>query len=397
MNVTKKGSDITPIPKVEAEKEVVPWGKDYDLTDNIKDLPEGATVEDVTPPNTIDTKKSGPYTGQVKVTFKGGATRIVDVPVEVQKSNAETYNPQGQDIPSKIGDKPSASDGIKNKEELPGGTDYTWEDEPNTDEPGDKQGKVKVEYPDGSSEIVDVTVKVEDNLKLTATPKTQTVIEGKDIKDITAKVNKDGAVITNDQGLTVDGKTLTGKAPKVTWKDDNHESEDVTVTITATVGEGEKAETITDTVTITVQRDTDGDGDPDVTDPDDDNDGIKDEDDKNPKVADNLTLEATPKTQTVIEGQDIKDITAKVNKDGAVITNDQGLTVDGKTLTGKAPKVTWKDDNHESEDVTVTITATVGEGEKAETITDTVTITVQRDTDGDGDPDVTDPDDDNDG
>ncbi|UEA69901.1 Ig-like domain-containing protein [Finegoldia magna] len=429
---------------------------------------------------------------------------------------------EGKDITTNINEMPSAESGIKNKDDLPEGTEYEWKQKPDVSKKGQSSGIITVKYPDGTSMDVTVNVTVNDNipptitaedftavegkeitpvpvttddenakvkvenlpegltynpetkqiegtvpkaedwgdkeektvkatvkavdesgnestkditvtvqrdtdgdgipdvddddddndgikdeddknpkvadkLTLEATPKTQTVIEGQDIKDITAKVNKDGAVITNDQGLTVEGNTLKGKAPTVEWKDDKHETEDVTVTITATKGEGEKAETITETVTITVQRDTDGDGIPDVDDDDDDNDGIKDEDDKNPKVADKLTLEATPKTQTVIEGQDIKDITAKVNKDGAVITNDQGLTVEGNTLKGKAPTVEWKDDKHETEDVTVTITATKGEGEKAETITETVTITVQRDTDGDGIPDVDDDDDDNDG
>ena len=49
VNVTIDGSTITPIPKVEAVAETVKFGGKYDLTDNIKNLPEGATVEDVTP------------------------------------------------------------------------------------------------------------------------------------------------------------------------------------------------------------------------------------------------------------------------------------------------------------------------------------------------------------
>ncbi|MDU3750888.1 MAG: leucine-rich repeat domain-containing protein, partial [Peptoniphilus rhinitidis] len=42
---------ITPVPAInkdDIEKEVVAWGKTIDLTDNIKNLPEGATVTDIT-------------------------------------------------------------------------------------------------------------------------------------------------------------------------------------------------------------------------------------------------------------------------------------------------------------------------------------------------------------
>ncbi|MBS6535411.1 Rib/alpha-like domain-containing protein, partial [Peptoniphilus harei] len=53
VKVVEKAGIVTPVPEInkdDIEKEVVPWGKDVDLTDNIKNLPEGATVEDVTDP-----------------------------------------------------------------------------------------------------------------------------------------------------------------------------------------------------------------------------------------------------------------------------------------------------------------------------------------------------------
>ena len=92
--VQKQAAIITPIPEVEAIDEIVEFGKIYDLTDNIKNLPEKATVEDITEKGTIDTKSSGNYIGKVKVTFENGEARIVRVKVVVNKSLAEKFVPE---------------------------------------------------------------------------------------------------------------------------------------------------------------------------------------------------------------------------------------------------------------------------------------------------------------
>ena len=92
--VQKQAAIITPIPEVEAIDEIVEFGKIYDLTDNIKNLPEKATVEDITEKGTIDTKTSGNYIGKVKVTFENGEARIVRVKVVVNKSLAEKFVPE---------------------------------------------------------------------------------------------------------------------------------------------------------------------------------------------------------------------------------------------------------------------------------------------------------------
>ncbi|MCC2716706.1 Rib/alpha-like domain-containing protein [Finegoldia magna] len=92
--VQKQAAIITPIPEVEAIDEIVEFGKIYDLTDNIKNLPEKATVEDITEKGAIDTKTSGNYIGKVKVTFENGEARIVRVKVVVNKSLAEKFVPE---------------------------------------------------------------------------------------------------------------------------------------------------------------------------------------------------------------------------------------------------------------------------------------------------------------
>ncbi|MSA97999.1 leucine-rich repeat protein [Finegoldia sp. BIOML-A2] len=80
---------IEEIPAVKAEdieKEVVKQGEKIDVTDNIKNLPEKATVKDVTEPK-IDTNKPGKYTAKVELIFANGSKRIVEIPVVVEKKD----------------------------------------------------------------------------------------------------------------------------------------------------------------------------------------------------------------------------------------------------------------------------------------------------------------------
>ena len=83
------------------------------------------------------------------------------------------------------------------------------------------------------------------------------------------------------------------------------------------------------------------------------------------------------------------------NKPGSTITTEtpvNGLTVDGDgNLTGTPTVPSWGDD--EERKVTIPVKVKNGDDE----VTVEVPVTIQRDTDGDGDPDVTDKDDDNDG
>ncbi|TDM36690.1 hypothetical protein ETI10_13695, partial [Macrococcoides goetzii] len=54
--------------------------------------PEGTTVKDVTPADTIDTSKAGNYTGIVEVTYPDGTTQTVEVPVVVTDVPDNTEN-----------------------------------------------------------------------------------------------------------------------------------------------------------------------------------------------------------------------------------------------------------------------------------------------------------------
>lgn len=82
--------EIPAIKEEDIEKEVVKQGEKIALSDNIKNLPEKATVKDLTEPK-IDTNKPGEYTAKVEVTFENGSKRIVEVPVVVE--NKEDVTP----------------------------------------------------------------------------------------------------------------------------------------------------------------------------------------------------------------------------------------------------------------------------------------------------------------
>ena len=87
--------EIVPVPEIKAEdieKEVVKQGEKIDLSDNIKNLPEKATVKDVTEPK-IDTNKPGEYTAKVEITFENGSKRIVEIPVVVEKKKVTPVDP----------------------------------------------------------------------------------------------------------------------------------------------------------------------------------------------------------------------------------------------------------------------------------------------------------------
>ena len=132
----------------------------------VEGLPDGLTFENGkitgTPTTPVEASEEKP---NVTVTYtlvdqNGEKHEQTDIVPLAVKSQADAYDPKGQDQTVEPGEKPKPEDSIANKEDLPDGTEYEWKDTPNTDEPGDKQGKVVVTYPDGSKEEVDVTIHV---------------------------------------------------------------------------------------------------------------------------------------------------------------------------------------------------------------------------------------------
>ncbi|QKF07824.1 hypothetical protein HLV38_06675 [Berryella wangjianweii] len=157
VTVTDQASKFEPRPKpIDTPMGTLPDAKGG--IDNLTELPDGTKAEWEKQP---DVSKPGDATGTVKVTYPDGSSETVDVTVKVI-DQAGKYEPRPKPIDTPMGTLPDAKDGIDNLAELPDGTEAEWEKKPDVSKVGDATGTVKVTYPDGSSETVDVTVKVTD-------------------------------------------------------------------------------------------------------------------------------------------------------------------------------------------------------------------------------------------
>ena len=128
---------------------------------NKADLPANTTYGWTAP---VDTSTPGTTSGTVVVTYPDGSTDQVkvDVIVNDNRTDAEKYTPEGQEVNVNKGETPNPEDGIRNKDDLPEDTKYEWKTPVNTDKPGETPGIIVVTYPDGTTEEVEVKVNVTD-------------------------------------------------------------------------------------------------------------------------------------------------------------------------------------------------------------------------------------------
>ena len=385
----------------------------------ITSVMEKSPLPNVTP----DSKHTIPVT----ITYEDGSTETTDVIVKV-KPQAPTVTPKENGTveitPILTGEGTTTitytgEDNTPQTVTVTKAGDGTWTSSDPTIAV-DANGKVTIpadKVKDGSPVTAQVTSKTTD---LTSQSSTETAgkplevkfgepekaIENKEYtSSIVVTPNKDNSTITAPtvNGLTVNSEGKVTGTPKITDWDGIEDNRDVTIKVTVT-HEGDTP--VTKDIVVNVLRDTDGDGDPDNTDLDDDNDGIPDEQDKNPKVADDLTGTVTPPAP-VREKAAITPVTVVTsNKPGSKITQENpepvnGLSVNGNgELTGTPTVDNWDKDEEERQiNIPVKITKEKDgkTGKEIEEIPVKVPVTILRDTDGDGTPDKEDADDDNDG
>ncbi|MDT9620725.1 Rib/alpha-like domain-containing protein, partial [Lactobacillus mulieris] len=218
----------------------------YDAITNHDSLPADKTtgynwvVDDTHP--AVDTTKPGDHKGYVQVTYEDGSkSDPVEVTVHVIGDN-EKYNAVPKTLNVKKNDTVNPEDLIANREgdatqdgktytKLPDGTKYDWVGTPiSTKDGGVKHGQVKVTYPDGTTQVVDVTVNVYEDANLS------TVVG----KDINAKLNEDLTNRAIDAIDTTKSTNLPTDSSAYTWasKVDTSTSGDKPATVVVTYPDG---------------------------------------------------------------------------------------------------------------------------------------------------------------
>ena len=225
---------------------IVVQGGEPDAAEGIAnkgELPEGTEFEFDGP---VDTATPGEKPATVIVSYPDGSTEPVDVTINVAAAeqdllpDADRYNPVAKDgVTTSEGEPVDAGALIDNKDDLPAGTTFEWEIEPNVDVPGKPFGVVKVNYPDGSSETVGVQLEVSevDTQADKHDPKGQpiTVAEGETPDAAAGIANRDelpeGTEFEFDG--PVDTSTPGEKSAKVivAYPDGSTEAVDVTVSV----------------------------------------------------------------------------------------------------------------------------------------------------------------------
>ncbi len=153
-NPTTDADKYTP----ETQPITTPEGKVPDPADGIKnkaDLPDGTKYIWTNPDQVAqDVKTPGSHTETITVTYPDGSKDTVTVTVNVPA-------PEGQNITTDQGKLPNPADAIKNKDQMPDGTTYTWKQKPDVSTLGDHIGVVEVHFPDGTTYEVTVDVHVD--------------------------------------------------------------------------------------------------------------------------------------------------------------------------------------------------------------------------------------------
>nr|WP_255201219.1 Rib/alpha-like domain-containing protein [Ligilactobacillus murinus] len=216
----KVGTDAEALtPTVRSDLEVALNGELAPTDVLNSELPKDTQLSWKTP---VDTTKAGHQTGELEVTYSDGSKDMVKVTVEVveppketpvTKPVSESVDPQAKgNLQVGLG-KTLEPTKVLDGKTLPTGTRLSWKTPVDTTKVGHQTGELEVTYPDGSKDVVKVTVEVVEPPK--ETPVTKPVSESVDPQ---AKENLQvGLGETLEPTKVLDGKTLpTGT--RLSWK-----------------------------------------------------------------------------------------------------------------------------------------------------------------------------------
>ena len=175
---------------------------------------------------------------KVKVTYADGSIDEAEVTVNYETAT-EKYTAVGQDVSVGKGDTPEASEGIKNKNDLPTGTTYEWKQPVDISNPGTQTGRIIVTYPDQTKDEVEVTVQIKDSKNDAETYDVSGGVLNKEYGDKATKDEIIEKVTTTAPDNKVRSKEVVGTIPetgkgqkvkvKVTYVDGSVDEAEVTV------------------------------------------------------------------------------------------------------------------------------------------------------------------------
>lgn len=188
-----------------------------DMSVRYADLIAKISVKDIDQDKDIVATLRAEY--QKPLTFKvdGNDVNTNDYPsrpttmvVGATEKDSNKYTPEVQEQTVNQGEEPKAEDSIKNKDQLPDGTKYEFVDDqgqptkPDTNEPGEKDVKIKVTYPDGSEDTVDTKIKVEKNKP--EKPDVEPIKEGDETVKVKVPTDGDKVIVELPDGTKVEAE-----------------------------------------------------------------------------------------------------------------------------------------------------------------------------------------------
>ena len=167
----------------------------------------------------VDTTKAGHQTGELEVTYPDGSKEVVEVPVKVG-TDAEALTPTVRsDLEVALNGELAPTDVLNS--DLPKDTQLSWKTPVDTTKADHQTGELEVTYPDGSKDVVKVTVEVVEPPKETSVTKPVSESVDPQVKEkmqVGLGEMLDPAKVLADKGSLPTGTQVSWKTPVDTTK-----------------------------------------------------------------------------------------------------------------------------------------------------------------------------------